>query len=73
MQSKLITILSVIILYFNPITCYGQSRDKVTIANINSATPTEMAPAMMGPAMGLTSSYALFTLSRYEKCLHKLE
>lgn len=65
MKTKLITLLSVIILYINPIPGIGQNTDFLNAGKIipvsTEKTPSVIVPATMPPMMGLTSTYALFS------------
>jgi len=64
-KTKLITLLSVIALYINPMPGMGQSTDVINAGYINPAltsqTNSTLVSAIMPPAMGMTTGYALFS------------
>lgn len=65
MKTKLITLVSVIILYLNPISGIGQNTEPVNHSK-NSPVMTgekssKIIQSMMPPMMGLTSTYALYS------------
>jgi len=65
MKTKLITLLSVIILYIIPMPGMGQNTDYLKTGKIIHSSTSVIKPvkvtAMMPPTMGLTSTYALFS------------
>jgi len=61
MKTILITFLSSIILFLNPVSSLGQITDQVNNMNTTPALSSETTQAMMPPVMGLTSTYALFS------------
>jgi len=61
MKSKIITLTTLIILTFMPISGFGHVYETINPNSTSAALQGEMNSVMMAPGMGLTSTYALFS------------